>query len=121
MIFQKLIVCLRVRLCLAVFVATLANSVHLVSVASVCLAASQAVPTPPFSMRVLKSNLTMEQYGSANSGAKLDVGSNGEMAAVEDLSVCIRVNFQGLATTDEPNGKSQIVRVADWKDISTVT
>ncbi len=63
-----------------------------------------------FLSRVLRSTLTLEEDGSAISGAKL---VDNRQVAVTDVTFCIRFNFKLLGGFE---GRSQLIHIEDWRD-----
>ena len=61
-------------------------------------------------LRVLRSTLTLEEDGTAISGAKL---IDNRKVKVADITLCIRFNFKLLGGYE---GRSQLIHIEDWKD-----
>ncbi len=102
---------LSVKAFLLLFI-TLAAALLLATVAK-----CQEDSNPPydFKIRVLQSTLKLENAHSGLSGAKLN-RTDRVSSAMSGLSICLRVNYQRFSAINEPVGRSQIVRIADWKE-----
>ena len=66
------------------------------------------------SMRVFKSNISLEDDGLFISGLKL---VDNRRVSITDFTVCLRFNFQLLGTFE---GRSRIITIEDWRETADV-